>query len=287
VSLGLGVDCGGSLLRLCLVRNGKILRRETLDSPSPSNLAAALKIKIASWKLPRLDRLTVGSTGLWQESRRRKIKKSLKNLAKTVTIMSDVELAHYAAFKGAGGVLVIAGTGSIALAQDEKGQIRRAGGLGPLLGDEGSGFWIGRQALLDPKLSKYFPKDFALRSTHAKDNVKQTAALARKTLALAKKGNLSARKIRRAAACELAGVAKAAARGLRFAGKQQLSWHGSLFRDSGLLGDFKKTLAGKFRFVAPKLKPELAAAMYGGKVLHLLRISKSGKKIAIRNKGKA
>ncbi|HKE90585.1 MAG TPA: BadF/BadG/BcrA/BcrD ATPase family protein, partial [Gemmatimonadales bacterium] len=45
------------------------------------------------------------------------------------------------------GVLINAGTGSIAYARDRQGRLRRSGGYGWQFGDEGSGYWIGRQAL--------------------------------------------------------------------------------------------------------------------------------------------
>ena len=45
------------------------------------------------------------------------------------------------------GVVVIAGTGSIAYGVSQRGVAARAGGWGPTLGDEGSGYWIGRRAL--------------------------------------------------------------------------------------------------------------------------------------------
>jgi N-acetylglucosamine kinase-like BadF-type ATPase len=45
------------------------------------------------------------------------------------------------------GLVVIAGTGSIAFGRDSRGRTARAGGWGYLFGDEGGGFWIARQAL--------------------------------------------------------------------------------------------------------------------------------------------
>jgi N-acetylglucosamine kinase-like BadF-type ATPase len=45
------------------------------------------------------------------------------------------------------GVVVISGTGSIAYGVSGRGMAARAGGWGPTLGDEGSGYWIGRRAL--------------------------------------------------------------------------------------------------------------------------------------------
>ena len=45
------------------------------------------------------------------------------------------------------GMLLIAGTGSVALAKKHDGDIVKVGGWGRLLGDEGSGYWIGLEAL--------------------------------------------------------------------------------------------------------------------------------------------
>ena len=64
-----------------------------------------------------------------------------------IWVLSDAEVAFYTMFGDRSGVLLIAGTGSIALGRDEHGRWFRAGGLGILLGDEGSGSWIGLQAV--------------------------------------------------------------------------------------------------------------------------------------------
>lgn len=61
-----------------------------------------------------------------------------------VSVVNDALIAHRAAFHGGPGVLVIAGTGSNVLGIDENGKMARAGGWGPIISDEGSGFWIGR-----------------------------------------------------------------------------------------------------------------------------------------------
>lgn len=62
-------------------------------------------------------------------------------------LLPDYAIALEGATGGAPGVLVIAGTGSIACGRDREGRLMRAGGWGYLLGDEGSGFWIGREAI--------------------------------------------------------------------------------------------------------------------------------------------
>lgn len=70
----------------------------------------------------------------------------LADLATTVTVVTDAELVLGAAAPGEI-VALIAGTGSIAVARAADGTLDRAGGWGAVFGDEGSGWWIGREAL--------------------------------------------------------------------------------------------------------------------------------------------
>jgi N-acetylglucosamine kinase-like BadF-type ATPase len=62
-------------------------------------------------------------------------------------VVNDALVALEAGAPGQPGVVLIAGTGSIAYGRDEHGRAARAGGWGHVLGDEGSGFWLGRQAI--------------------------------------------------------------------------------------------------------------------------------------------
>ena len=62
-------------------------------------------------------------------------------------LVTDARVALAGATAGKPGVVVIAGTGSIAYGVDANGNVARAGGWGPALGDEGSGTYIGRRAL--------------------------------------------------------------------------------------------------------------------------------------------
>jgi glucosamine kinase len=62
-------------------------------------------------------------------------------------LSDDAVIAHLGAFGDAPGLLVIAGTGSIAVARDRQGRLSQTGGWGYPLGDDGSGAWIGAQAL--------------------------------------------------------------------------------------------------------------------------------------------
>jgi N-acetylglucosamine kinase len=62
-------------------------------------------------------------------------------------VVNDVEMALDGAFLDVTGILILAGTGSMAMARDGRGEVVRVGGWGDAFGDEGSGFWIGREAL--------------------------------------------------------------------------------------------------------------------------------------------
>ena len=62
-------------------------------------------------------------------------------------VVNDALVALVAGNGDDPGVVLIAGTGSIAYGVNAAGYAARAGGWGYVLGDEGSGYWIGRQAL--------------------------------------------------------------------------------------------------------------------------------------------
>jgi N-acetylglucosamine kinase-like BadF-type ATPase len=64
-----------------------------------------------------------------------------------ILVVNDALVALEAGAPAQPGVVVIAGTGSIAYGRNERNQAARAGGWGYMLGDEGSGYWIGRAAL--------------------------------------------------------------------------------------------------------------------------------------------
>ncbi len=66
---------------------------------------------------------------------------------RTFILLHDAPIAHAGAFGGGPGVVVIAGTGSVAYAVARDGQTRTSGGWGYLFGDEGSAFWIARTFL--------------------------------------------------------------------------------------------------------------------------------------------
>lgn len=92
----------------------------------------------------------LGMTGFREGSEREAlIKTYLAELVdcQRVTVSSDLYTAHAGASALGDGILVYAGTGSVALAIDSSSREARAGGWGYLIDDEGAGYQIGRAAL--------------------------------------------------------------------------------------------------------------------------------------------
>jgi N-acetylglucosamine kinase-like BadF-type ATPase len=80
------------------------------------------------------------------------VKENLRKFAAEVVaggieVVGDHEIALEAAFGGGPGVIVEAGTGSIAFGRNAEGKQARCGGYGSAISDEGSGHWIGRTAV--------------------------------------------------------------------------------------------------------------------------------------------
>ena len=98
--------------------------------------------------------MTIGLTGAGRPNDQQRMAEGLQKIAaskrtklRKVRIESDARIALEGAFKGSAGIILIAGTGSIAFGKDENGKVHRVGGWGRILGDEGSGFFMGRYAL--------------------------------------------------------------------------------------------------------------------------------------------
>lgn len=154
----LGADVGGTSMRVVLYEDDtEQARVEGPGSPMRSGQGDRLAGALAEMARPlllrgrnaRADALVVGAAGAGRETEREELHAALdkQRLAWRVIVTTDAELARAAAFAGAPGVLLIAGTGSIAVARDARGASKRVGGLGWRMGDQGSGYWLGARAL--------------------------------------------------------------------------------------------------------------------------------------------
>ena len=92
--------------------------------------------------------LWAGLAGAGNDRARRAVEGALPTALSARTVVgTDVEAAFYDAFRGGPGVLLIAGTGSVAWARGTNDAVCRVGGWGRHLGDEGSGYALGSEGL--------------------------------------------------------------------------------------------------------------------------------------------
>ncbi len=157
------VDAGGTHVRAAAYSGGKELARAVAGPANPirvgpaearAAIAAALRglIRLAP-AAARASGACVGIAGRSHPETPELVRGAFADAGITVDgpklLVTDAELVLCAAFGDArpSGVVVVAGTGSIAMARTADGGLVRAGGHGPVLGDEGGGHWIGVQGL--------------------------------------------------------------------------------------------------------------------------------------------
>ena len=123
-----------------------------------------------------IDSIVLGTTGGGRRNDAELLEKQISSDAKQKTLVinkfrvdSDARIALEGAFSGKAGSILIAGTGSIMFGKDEAGEIHRVGGFGRYIGDEGSGYRIGRIGL--NAVARYF--DGRAKSTKIADLLEQ------------------------------------------------------------------------------------------------------------------
>ena len=125
-----------------MVRVGERQARESLSAAIRQACAAA---NIAP---TQIERTCVGIAGGARPEIATVVRRLLSEfVAGEIEIVGDMVIALEAGFGNGPGVIVIAGTGSIASGRNSEGTIARAGGWGFAISDEGSGHWIGRRAV--------------------------------------------------------------------------------------------------------------------------------------------
>ncbi len=153
-----GVDAGGSKtewrwlsphgLTLATGRLEGFNLQTTPLNPWAQALRQAIRSLQQSHRLPEPALVAVGAAGVYTPEERQRVRQALQRILEVpVVVLSDVEIAHYAAYGPQPGILLVAGTGAIAWARTDQGGEVRAGGYGLLLDDEGSGAWIALKAL--------------------------------------------------------------------------------------------------------------------------------------------
>jgi len=273
-----GVDLGGSLIRVQTVdENRKAMKLYKGPTPLRTELPAFFKKLWKTWAIAKPPAyLSVASRGVWTVEDRTHLRQLLQPLAKDVCVLSDIELAFEAALTPKGvmphkthGILILAGTGSIAFGRDKSGHVARAGGLGPSIGDEGSGFWVGKE-YLRLVAATGTKRAWVQELVRSQDSMLRIAALAKDVLLKARRDKACAN-IVSMAQTHLAELVMEVVRKLNFDGPIPVSWAGGLFKDAYFRKKFftvLPTLDRKIKFVPvnPKQEPVVAAALWGGQI---------------------
>jgi len=159
VAFYLGIDGGGTKTR-CAVAND--LQTVASSTAGPSNIVRVGEAHAreslhkgvrdvcahAGITPAQIARTCVGAAGAATPEIDAAIYRILSEiLPGEIKVLGDMEIALEAAFGGGAGVIIIAGTGSIAFGRDQDGRTMRAGGWGFAISDEGSAHWIGRAAV--------------------------------------------------------------------------------------------------------------------------------------------
>jgi N-acetylglucosamine kinase-like BadF-type ATPase len=93
--------------------------------------------------------ICVGIAGVDREHEANTVRAIMHRLGQRsrIVVVNDALIALVAGARDTPGIVIIAGTGSIVYGRNQQGEAARAGGWGHMIGDEGSGYWIGREAL--------------------------------------------------------------------------------------------------------------------------------------------
>ena len=153
--LVVGIDAGGTKTRaFAITPRGDIAGRgagggaNLLSSPDPQgSIGAALSEALAGRAAEAVVLACAGGERDADRDRGRAILSSLLGPHVPVAVTHDAKAALYAGNPAGCGVVLVAGTGSIAYGRNGQGAERRAGGWGYLVGDEGSAVWLGTEGL--------------------------------------------------------------------------------------------------------------------------------------------
>ncbi|MBB4638252.1 BadF/BadG/BcrA/BcrD ATPase family protein [Longimicrobium terrae] len=256
-----GVDGGGTRSTLVVAdADGRELARAAgeagLVDPRDPERSARIIADLARTALEQAGvrelpaAICAGLAGVGNEAERLAVHDALQasGVARRVRVVTDGEIALEGAFAGGPGILLIAGTGSVAYGRAADGRMERCGGWGMIVGDEGSGFALGRDGLkaalrsVDGREPPTVLLDGILRALGV-DNPREVppwagrvakseiAALARVVLDAAEQGDGVARGVVQSAAVELSRHVTALADRLApWPGEVPVVFHGGVLR---------------------------------------------------------
>ncbi len=157
----MGIDGGATktLLKMSTLEGNLIASYEA--GPANINVVGSRKlkktlseliinsVKSAGMDLNKCKCLCIGTAGAGREKERKMLVRMIKDIGFTqrLIVTDDVITAFHGGVGENEGIIIISGTGSICFGKNSKGESFRTGGWGYIIGDEGSGYYIGRRIL--------------------------------------------------------------------------------------------------------------------------------------------
>ena len=301
----IGIDGGGTKSIVRAVSLQAKLLGETRGGPTninslpPEQVKQNIKIALDhlteqfDLRLEDCAGLCLGTAGVDVEEYKLQIAKLITDIGVTgdIYVTNDTITALVAGCGKMEGVIVIAGTGSVALGVDSQQNIYQSGGWGHVIGDEGSGYWIGRQGIIEAvkssdgrgpdtgllqmlmqELGLHEPKDFIRFVFDKKIGKQEIASLAVVVDRAYQAGDDVAKAILQQAARDNFLAVKAVINNLDFKeNKFNIVVHGSVLTKNGLIfSEFSKFIKQEYPRTSI-IVPQLDAA-WGAVYIALSRI---------------
>lgn len=300
----IGVDGGGTKTSALLVEEtGRIIGSAKVG---PTNLQIVGPDKLREELLMIFDKVTVllpegkpkpdaiclGLAGAGRPDDQEQVRKIVEGLVPNtkIVVTNDGIIALEGAHAGKPGIIIAAGTGSVAFGKNRKDKITRAGGWGYLLGDEGSAYWIGREAvtrslkahdglipktILGDRIRSYLgltSLEGVIRRIYLQGmDHKEIAKLAPLVFEAVREKDPVARTIVAEAGQYLSLLAVAVARKLRMKSHVRIALSGGLFNEKNVLAQYvEQSLREKFpgsEIVPCRFTPEIGAVIIALKTL--------------------
>lgn len=288
----IGIDGGGTkTIAILANKEGKIIKQLKIGSTNPNKIGFEKAVfylrnlikKVSKGYRQKIKIAYIGLAGGLERDRgmKEKIKNKLqKYFPFKIEVNGDQKIAFRAGTNEKNGIVIIAGTGAIAMGwKDEKEAI--SGGWDWLIGDQGSAFWIGKKVLEEVAKSidnrrrkmkiveaifKKFKikkeKDF-YRIFYSEDFVKKVALISKIADQFSKKGDKFSKEIFNEAARELSKMAISVVRKLNFQKEKiPMVLSGGMWKSDILRRNFQKEIKKtipRARFILPKNQPIIGA----------------------------
>lgn len=286
-----GADGGGTkTIGLIADLQGTILARHTVGASNPNvvgfpaaaaNIVELLRALCAEAHCSPGDlrSIVLGLSGAGREDARRQLHDLISQYAGAtlpLTIDTDARIGLEGAFNGAPGIAIIAGTGSVVIGKTADDSTTMIGGWGRALGDEGSGYYLGLEALKSLRLyydqrggSEMLASSIAAQfGLNSRDRIISAiyqekfefSTLAPLVLACAAKGDEVSLAILRAGASELAEQARVLAGRLGITGTIPIAFFGGLIESENIYSSLMKDIITRLLPTSDIRRPEKTPA---------------------------